>query len=184
MPHTLAKTHTKCHFPFKIRLPVAFPPVADHFVCARVCMCVLSVNFVRHFPLTFPIFRALMQRQTHMHTRTLFLLLLLTHYTCLLFIIVRHIKWISGSLWALPPPHRGIFSYNCLASVALGRENLTRESSWVRLFPRTTITAKVHLDPNWSTGAVRWLAVQDRFSAEQRLSVNVRNCVNRKQVVI
>lgn len=64
-------------------------------------------------------------------------------------------------MWTVPPPHCGIFSHNCCASIALGRENLARESYWVRLSPCTTITAKVHLTPNCSSGAVKWLTVQD-----------------------
>lgn len=89
------------------------------------------------------------------------LLTLVQTLTHLLFVIVQYVKWISGSLWAVPPPHCGIFSHNCCASIALGRENLARESYWVRLSPCTTITAKVHLTPNCSSGAVKWLTVQD-----------------------
>lgn len=58
--HSLKNTYSKCHFLFKTGLPVASHHCADRYVCMRV----LLVNSVRQFPLTFPVFRELMLRQT------------------------------------------------------------------------------------------------------------------------
>lgn len=136
--HTLTKT-PKCHF----------PPLSGTISCVYVC-CRWTQwdNSLWHFPF--------------LETTPPSLLLTLTHtWTLLLFVIVRHIEWISGSLGAVPPPHCGIFNLNCLALVALGREkNLTRETEWGS-FLVITITAKVHLHPNCSSGAVQWLAEQE-----------------------